>query len=116
MLTLTGFVQIVAGVTVPPAGSGLTPEAFLKVTGRTPAADRRRITRATVRALVPDAYDARVVLESDDDDPAARDARFAEPMSEYDALVKYLETNDDIGDERDEVLRLGRDLIDEVLT
>jgi exonuclease SbcD len=90
-------------------------DAFIKITGRTTASDRARITRSALRALVPDAYDARTVLETDTTDPASRDPRFAEPMSEYDALAKYLDTMDGIND-RDELLRLGREIIDEVLT
>src|SRR5207253_631188 len=61
-------------------------DAFVKITGRTHAADRQRITRSAVRVLVPEAYDARIVLESEDDEAASRDPRFAETMSEYDAL------------------------------
>ena len=90
-------------------------DAFVKVTGRTPAANRQRMTRQAVRALVPEAYDARVALESEDDQAASRDPRFAEPMSEYDALLKFVETREDWASERDELLRLGRELIDEVL-
>jgi exonuclease SbcD len=89
--------------------------AFVKIAGRTPASDRQRITRTAVRALIPESYDARVVLEAQDDDVASRDPRFAEPMSEYDALLKFVETREDWAAERDEILRLGRELIDEVL-
>ena len=90
-------------------------DAFVKITGRTAAADRQRITRTAVRAFVPEAYDARVTLESTDEDSAARDPRFAEPMSEYDALLKFVDTRDDWETEREDILRLGRELIDEVL-
>jgi exonuclease SbcD len=90
-------------------------DAFVKITGRTAAADKQRITRSAVRALVPEAYDARVALESTDEEAAARDPRFAEPMSEYDALLKFVDTREEWAAERDEILRLGRELIDEVL-
>jgi len=90
-------------------------DAFVKITGRTAASERQRITRSAVRTLVPEAYDARIVLESDDEQAAMRDPRFAEPMSEYDALLKFAETREDWTAERDEILRLGRELIDEVL-
>jgi exonuclease SbcD len=90
-------------------------DAFVKITGHTTAADRQRITRAAVRTLVPEAYDVRLVLESDDEATTARDPRFAEPMSEHEALGAYLETLDETPAERDELMRLGRELIDEVL-
>jgi exonuclease SbcD len=90
-------------------------DAFVKINGRTATADRQRITRSAVRTLVPEAYDTRIALESHDDQASERDPRFAEPMSEYDALLKFVETRDDWAGERDELLRLGRALIDEVL-
>jgi hypothetical protein len=68
-----------------------------------------------VRTLVPEAYDVRIVLESDDESTTQRDPRFAEPMSEHEALGAYLETLDETPAERDELMRLGRELIDEVL-
>jgi exonuclease SbcD len=89
--------------------------AFVKVTGRIDATERQRVTRSAVRALFEDVYDVRLALEADEDERAVRDPRFAEPMPEREALAKYLETRDDWADERDEVLRLGRELIDEVL-
>jgi hypothetical protein len=73
------------------------------------------VTRTAVRAIVAEAYDARVAIESADEESSARDPRFAEPLSEYDALVKFVETRDDWAAERDELLRLARELIDEVL-
>jgi exonuclease SbcD len=91
-------------------------DAFVKIMGRTVSADRQRVTRGSVRAFIPEAYDVRVALDAVDEQSPARDPRFAVPMSEYEALTKYLETRDDWSDDRDELMRLGRELIDEVLS
>ncbi len=88
--------------------------AFVRIAGSIPAADRARVVNASAQALIPEAYDVRVALETVDGG-LVRDPRFADPMSEIEALDRYLETRDDWADERDELRRLGRELMTEAL-
>jgi exonuclease SbcD len=96
------------------AGVEMT-DAFVRIAGTISAADRGRVTAASVRTLVPEAYDVTLALETQTS-TMVRDPRFAQRMSEARALDSYLETrNDDWGDEVDELRKLGRELISEVL-
>ncbi len=88
-------------------------EAFVRITATIDATDRPRVPVAAVRNLITEAYAVRVVLETNDA-PATRDPRFAKPMSEIEALDRYLETRSDWASERDVLARLGRELIAEV--
>ena len=90
-------------------------DAFVRLVGVIPAADRARVTSAIARGLIPEAYDVRVAISSDDG-PLVRDPRFAERMTEVDALERYLAGRDDWDEDRDELLRAGRELIAEVLS
>lgn len=96
------------------AGVELTG-AFVKIAGRIDASERGRLGRGAARELVPEAYDVRLALETQEGSAPVRDPRFAEPMPEHDALARYIESREDWAAERDELLRLGRELIDEVL-
>ncbi len=89
-------------------------DAFVRVLGSIDATDRGRVTSATARMLLGEAYDVRVALDVSDD-PVVRDPRFAKRMSELDALQRFLETREDWAADRDDLLRLGRELVAEVL-
>jgi exonuclease SbcD len=95
------------------AGHDFT-DAFVRVTASLAAPDRARVSSAAVRAQIPEAYDVRLVLDARVSS-LVRDPRFAEPMSENEALDNFLETKDDWSDDRDVLRRLGRELISEVL-
>ncbi len=78
------------------------------------ASDRARVTMATARALVPEAYDVRLALETHEG-PIVRDPRFATRMTEVEALERYVETKEEWTEDRGELIRLGRELVAEVL-
>jgi exonuclease SbcD len=89
-------------------------DAFVRIVGSVEATDRGRVLASSVRALVPEAYDVRLALESLDGS-AVRDPRFATRMTEIEALERYASTREDWAEDRDELVRLGRELISEVL-
>jgi DNA repair exonuclease SbcCD nuclease subunit len=93
-------------------GEVATSGAFVRVMATLDAADRGRITLPAVRDLVGDAYDVRLSLESPER-AGVRDPRFAKRMSEVEALESYVSSRDDWGDDRDDILALGRALIAE---
>jgi exonuclease SbcD len=93
------------------AGVELT-DAFVRITATIDAADRPRLPANAVRGLIEEAYVVRVALETLDA-PSTRDPRFAKQMSEIEALDRYLETRTDWASEKDELARLGRELIAE---
>ena len=88
-------------------------DAFVRITGSVAPTDRARVTNAFARTLVGEAYEVRLALDSVQRE-LVRDPRFAEAMSETEALDRYLESRDDWADDRDELRRLGRELIAEV--
>jgi exonuclease SbcD len=72
------------------------------------------VDQSRVRAALAGAYEARIhALHPDETTPTVRDPRFAEAMSEAKALEEYVRTEHpkDAG----ELLRLGNELINEVL-
>ena len=89
-------------------------DAFVRVVAEIDASDRGRVASSSARALLDDAYDVRVALEVTER-ALVRDPRFADRMSELDALKRFLETREDWATDRDELYRLGRELIAEVL-
>ena len=89
-------------------------DAFVRISATIEATDRRRIDPGAVRELVADAYDVSVALETSST-VTVRDPRFAHRMSEIEALDRYIETKDEWRDDADELKRLGRELIAEVL-
>lgn len=89
-------------------------DAFVRVIGVVDASERGRITANGARALLHDAYDVRVALEVTEE-ALVRDPRFAERMSELDALERFLEAREEWAADRDELRRLGRELIAQVL-
>ncbi len=88
-------------------------DAFVRITATIDATDRPRLPPGAIRGLIEEAYVVRVVLETLDP-PSTRDPRFAKQMSEIEALDRYLETRTDWEAEKDELARLGRELIAEV--
>lgn len=88
-------------------------DAYVRITGSVASTERARVTNTFARSLLPTAYDVRLVLETVERD-LVRDPRFANAMSEVEALDRYLESREDWADDRDELRRLGRELIAEV--
>ena len=82
--------------------SGELTDAIVRVGASLGAPDRARVTIATARALVPEAYDVRLALETHEG-PIVRDPRFATRMTEVEALESYIETKEDWAEDRDEL-------------
>jgi hypothetical protein len=89
-------------------------DAFVRVSGTVETSDRSRVSSAAVRDAIPEAYDVVIALESRSA-ALVRDPRFAHRMSETQALDHYIETREDWADDAEELRRLGRELIAEVL-
>ena len=70
---------------------------------------------AAIRRALEPAYDARVQPIVEQDDVSLRDPRFAGPLSEAQALEEYVRSEKSFAKDADDLLRLGRDLINEVL-
>jgi DNA repair protein SbcD/Mre11 len=87
--------------------------AIVRVRASIASSDRARVTQRFVRELMPEVYDVRLVLQ-ERDTALVRDPRFAERMTEIDALDRYLETRPDWAEDHDELRRLGRQLASEV--
>jgi hypothetical protein len=87
---------------------------FVRVMASVEAADRGRVMATSLRTAVPEAYDVRLALESVQGS-AIRDPRFATRMTEIDALERYVSTREDWSDDREALVRLGRDVVAEVL-
>ncbi len=90
-----------------------TSDAFVHVVASLERSDRARVPINAVRDLLADAYDVRVSLDSPDH-TERRDPRFAHRMSELEALEHYLDGREDWTEDRNALLKLGRDLIAEV--
>lgn len=90
-------------------------DAFVRISATIAGTDRGRVDPGAVRDLVGDAYDVSVALETSST-TTVRDPRFAHRMSEIEALDRYIETKDEWRDDADELKRLGRELIAEVLS
>ncbi len=88
--------------------------AFVRVMATLDASDRPRVTANAVRDLLRDAYDVRLSLDSPER-AGVRDPRFAKRMSEVEALESYVDSREDWGEDRKEILELGRALIAEVI-
>lgn len=108
------FGDVAARIDVARASGAVFDDAFVRITASLGAPDRARVSANTVRGLIPEAYDVRLALETEQAN-AARDPRFADAMSEVDALERFVRARDDWADDRNEILRLGRLLIDDVL-
>ncbi len=67
------------------------------------------------RALEP-AYDARVQPIYEPEEVAIRDPRFAGPISEAQALEEYVRSQASLANDADELLRLGRELINDIVS
>jgi exonuclease SbcD len=93
---------------------GAFDDSFVRVTASIDAADRGRVTASSLRSLLPEAYDVRLALETQES-ALVRDPRFAQRMSELDALERYVGSRADWAEDREELLRIGRELAAEVL-
>lgn len=75
------------------------------------------IDKRLVHGALEAAYDARVLpVFPDDAILTVRDPRFGEAMSEAKALEEYVRGDASLAGDADELLRIGRELIDEVLS
>lgn len=89
--------------------------AFVRVTGAvSDPSSRRRVTATATRDLAPEAYDVELDLVTHEA-TTVRDPRFARAMTPTDALDRYLETRDDWAEDREALIKLGRELIREVV-
>jgi exonuclease SbcD len=70
---------------------------------------------ALSRALEP-AYDARIQPVYEQDEVSIRDPRFGEALSEAQALEEYVRSEKTFAKDANEILRLGRELINDVLS
>jgi hypothetical protein len=70
---------------------------------------------AVRRALEP-AYDARIQPIYEQEEVSIRDPRFGEALSEAQALEEYVRSEKSCAKDADEILRLGRELINDVLS
>jgi exonuclease SbcD len=89
-------------------------DAFVRISGIVETSDRSRVSSSAVRDAITEAYDVVLALESRTA-ALVRDPRFAQRMTETQALDHYIETRSDWTDDADELRRLGRELIAEVL-
>jgi DNA repair protein SbcD/Mre11 len=96
------------------AGDVTLDDAFVRITGTVETSDRSRVSSAGVRDAAPEAYDVVLALESRTS-ALVRDPRFAQRMSETQALDHYIQTREDWAGDAEELRRLGRELIAEVL-
>lgn len=90
--------------------------AFVRIDVTLDASDRGRIRYPEIRQALAGAYDVRIAAQAPEEAHLVRDPRFATRMAEADALEKYLQTKDEWAAERDDLLMMGRALIEEVLT
>ena len=74
------------------------------------------IDLAAVRRALEPAYDARVHPIYEQDEVTIRDPRFGESMTEAQALEEYVRSKKSFAKDADELLRLGRELINDVLS
>lgn len=88
--------------------------AFVRMVGAIESTDRARVSSSDARALIPEAYDVRLALDALEG-TMVRDPRFASRMTELEALQSYLESREEWAADRDELMRLGRELVGEVL-
>jgi exonuclease SbcD len=73
------------------------------------------IDQAAVRRAVQPAYDARIQPIVEQEEVVLRDPRFAGHLSEAQALDEYVRSEKGFAKDADDLLRLGRDLINDVL-
>jgi exonuclease SbcD len=95
------------------AGIDLT-DAFVRLTGTLAVSDRARVGASAARDMVPEAYEILLALDTRST-KTVRDPRFAQRMSETDALDRFIETKNEWSDDAGELRRLGRELIAEAL-
>jgi exonuclease SbcD len=88
-------------------------DAFVRITASLAAPDRARVSLASVRAVIAEAYDVRLAVDAPSS-TLVRDPRFAERMSENEALASFLQTRDDWAEDREALQQLGRELTAEV--
>jgi DNA repair protein SbcD/Mre11 len=69
-----------------------------------------------VRAALAPAYDARIQPVYEQEEVALRDPRFQGHLSEAQALEEYVRSEKGLAADADELLRLGRDLINDVVS
>lgn len=91
-------------------------DAIVRVRVSAPRDLYAAIDVAAVRRALSPAYDARIQPLFEQDQVAVRDPRFAGPLSEAQALEEYVRSEPALAGDADDLLRLGRDLINDVLS
>lgn len=74
------------------------------------------IDQSAIRRALEPAYDARIQPIYEQEQVTIRDPRFAGQLSEARALEEYLRSDPSLAGDADDLLRLGRDLINDVLS
>lgn len=88
-------------------------DAIVRVQVHAPRDRYALIDQAQIRAALTPAYDARVQPFHEEATISGRDPRFAEEMTYAQALEEFAKS--EFGSEADEVVRLGKEVIDEVV-
>ena len=91
-------------------------DAIVRVRLSTPRDLYATIDLGAVRRSLEPAYDARVHPIYEREHVVLRDPRFAGQLSEAQALEEYVRSETSLARDADELLRLGRDLINDVLS
>jgi exonuclease SbcD len=71
---------------------------------------------ATVRRALEPAYDARVQPVYEQEEVSVRDPRFSTQLSQAQALEEYVRSETSMARDADELIRLGRELINDVIS
>ena len=91
-------------------------DAIVRVRIRAPRDLYTAVDQDVVRRALEQAYDARIQPIYDQEEVALRDPRFQVQMSEAQALEEYVRSEASLAGDADELLRLGRELINDVLS
>jgi DNA repair protein SbcD/Mre11 len=89
-------------------------EAIVRVRISAPRDLYTSIDQEAVRRALEPAYDARVQPIYEQDEVTLRDPRFQGPLSESQALEEYVRSEKSLAGDADELLRLGREMINDV--
>lgn len=92
------------------------PDAIVRVRIAAPRDLYATIDLPAVRRALEPAYDARIQPVYEQEEVSIRDPRFGEALSEAQALEEYVRSEKSYAKDADEILRLGRDLINDVLS
>ena len=91
-------------------------DAIVRVRIRAPRDLYAAVDLDAVRGALEPAYDARIQPVYDQEEVALRDPRFHGQLSEAQALEEYVRSEASLAGDADQLLRLGRELINDVLS